>query len=214
MLLLYWWYQWITLTFKSPHPTWPWTGMPALSCLAVTLAVPFHQTPGRHHTITAKPFSVKMGQWTKEDMIHGADRMCLDAIDGDNDYLGLDRRECQLNLYIAAVFWKPINMQMRPTWWIQEPTVWLLTCYCCNVVPQLDYAPRWGNCSFVITVNHRELQVKRTKSKREPSATLLRSCTYLLATDSSNQASPATSPGGATQTWTQGSIRWVLCVRL
>lgn len=37
-------------------------------------------------------------------MIHGADRMCLDAIDGDNDYLGLDRRECQLNLYIAAVF--------------------------------------------------------------------------------------------------------------
>lgn len=170
--------------------------MPALSCLAVTLAVPFHQTPGRHHTITAKPFSVKMGQWTYEDMIHGADRMC-------NVHKCYRWRQ-----------WLLGTEQMRPTWWIQEPTVWLLTCYLCNVIPQLDYAPRWGNCSSVITVNHRELQVKRTMSKRKPSATLSRSCTYLLATDSSNQASPATSPGGATQTWTHGSIRWVLCVRL
>lgn len=196
MLLLYWWYQWITLTFKSPHPTWPWTGMPALSCLAVTLAVPFHQTPGRHHTITAKPFSVKMRQWVYEVMIHGADSMC-------NVHKCYGWRQ-----------WSFGTWQMRPTWWIQEPTVWLLTCYLCNVIPQLDYALRWGNCSSVITVNHRELQVKRTTSKREPSAPLSRSCTYLLATDSSNQASPATSPGGATQTWTHGSIRWVLCVRL
>ena len=26
-------------------------------------------------------------------MIHGADRMCLNAIEGDYDYLGLDRRD-------------------------------------------------------------------------------------------------------------------------
>lgn len=34
-----------------------------------------------------------MGQWTKQDIIHGADRMCLNAIEGDYDYLGLDRRD-------------------------------------------------------------------------------------------------------------------------